>query len=90
MKELSYNPSVNIIKTVSTFLSSIATAIASFTSIATLVATVGGRSVVNIQGNEVIISLVFVALSLLVSLATLGLACLVLSLLPMVVTNELG
>jgi hypothetical protein len=88
MDEDSYNASADIVKAVATFLSSIATAIASFASIATLVAAVGGRSVVNIQGNEVIISLLFIFSSLLLSLSILGLSCFVLSLLSKIPANE--
>lgn len=86
---VSENPSVAIVKTVSRFLSSVATVIASFASIATLVAAVGGKNVVNIQGNEVITSLFFILFSLLLSLVILGLSCFVLSLLSKVSANEL-
>jgi membrane-associated PAP2 superfamily phosphatase len=88
MSELSYKPAADIVKAVATFLSIIATAIASFASIATLVAAVGGKSVVNMQGNEVTTSLLFVFASLLLSLSVLGLSCLVLSLLSRLPINE--
>lgn len=84
MAELSYNHSANIIKTVATFLSTIAAAIASFTAIVTLTAVFGGKRIVNIQDDEVITLLVFVASSLLVSLFILGLSCFVWSLLSKV------
>jgi hypothetical protein len=90
MSDLSNNPSVDIVKTVATFLSSIATAIASFASIATLVAAVGGKNIVNMQGNEVITSLRFVFSALVLSLVFLGLSCFVLSLLSRIPANELN
>ena len=88
MTEQYSNPSVAILKTVATYLSSVATAIASFVCIATLVAAVGGESIVNVRGNEVFVSLFFISLALLVSIAILGLSCFVLSLLPMVTSHE--
>jgi hypothetical protein len=87
MPELSYNHSANIVKTVATFLSSVATAIASFTIIVTLMAVFGGKCIVNIQNNEVSTLLFFVISSLLVSLVILFLSCFVLSLLSKVSTN---
>jgi hypothetical protein len=87
MPELSYNHSANIVKTVATFLSSVATAIASFTIIVTLMAVFGGKRIVNIQDDEAITLLIFVISSLLVSLFILGLSCFVWSLLSKVSTD---
>lgn len=84
MSELSQNPSVDIIKAIASFLLTIATTTASFAIIATLVGAAGGKSVVNIQGNEVAISSVFLFWSLTVSLSLLGFSCYVLNLLKKV------
>jgi hypothetical protein len=88
MNEPSYNPSSDIVKAVATFLSSIATSIASFTLIAVVVALVGGKSIVNIQGNDINISLLFAVVSLFVSVLIMGLSCIVLSFLSKVPPNE--
>jgi hypothetical protein len=88
MDELSQNSAVDILKTVATFLSSIATATASFASIVLLVTAVGGESVVKLQGNVVNNPLAFVVASLVTSLLLLGSSCFVLSLLGMVSNDE--
>jgi hypothetical protein len=87
MAELFYNHSANIVKTVATFLSSVAAAIASFTAIVTLTALFGGKHIVNIQDDEVITLVIFVISSLLVSVFILGLSCFLLSLLSKVSTD---
>ena len=88
MTEHSINPSVAILKAVATYFSSVATAIASFVCITIIVAAAGGKNVVNLRGNEVFVSFSFIVLAFLVSIAILGLSCFVLSLLPMVTSNE--
>lgn len=84
MNETSYDPSVDIIRAMASFLSTIAAAIASFASVATLVGASGGKNVVTLQGNEVMVSLLFLVFSLLASLLMLGLSCTVLSFLKKV------
>ena len=87
MPELSSNPSADIVKTVATFLSSIAAAIASFTVIVTLTALFDGKRILNIQDYEVTSLLIFVASSLFVSALILSLSCFILSLSQKASTN---
>jgi hypothetical protein len=84
MSELSYDPSPDIVRSVATFLSRVATSIASATLIATLLALFGKESSLDIKVGETVDLVVFAIPSLLLSVFILGLSCFVLSLLSKV------
>lgn len=73
-----YNYIVSIGKTISNFFSSLAIAVASFSTIAALIALVDSDGRVIVQGNEVKVSLAFVTEVILLSFLLLGMSCLVL------------
>ncbi len=73
-----YNYVIKIGETLSSFFSSLATAIASFTTVACLIALIDSDGAIVIQGNEVRISLGFLILVISLSVLFLVLSCLVL------------
>ncbi len=76
-----YNSTVEIIKLVANFFASVATAIASFVSIAALVALVTPEELITIQGNKLQVSISFVLISGVIAVLFLAQACLILFLL---------
>ena len=81
MTKNEYNSTVEVIKLVAGVFASIATAIASFTIIASIVAIVTPKELILIQGNAVQVSIPFVLLSGAISFLFLLQACFVLLLL---------
>lgn len=76
-----YNYIISIGKTISSFFSSLAIAIASFAIIACLIALIDADGIVVVQGNEVSISLIFILVVIFLSFLFLFLACFILYLL---------
>lgn len=81
MKNSDYNPIVETTKLVANFFSTVATSIASFASLAAIVALVTPEQLITIQGNKLQVSIIFVLLSFIVSILLLAQACLILFLL---------
>ena len=81
MAKNEYDSTVAVIKLVANFFASIATAVASFTAIASLVALVTPKELIIIQGNALQVSIPFVLISGVISFLFLVQACFILLLL---------
>jgi hypothetical protein len=79
--ESSYNYVIKIEETISSFFSSLAIAIASFSTIASLIALIDSDGIVVVQGNEVKISLAFIISVIALSFVLLLFSCIILYLL---------